>query len=70
MQTLGGSKACGTPPLPWGEGGGEGVCAIDVALRRFIDSPHPLTLSLSPWERGPEALAVCAAGAFILATRQ
>ena len=35
------------PPLPWGEGEGEGV--------RTLDRHYPLTLSLSPWERGPDA---------------
>jgi hypothetical protein len=30
-------------PLPWGEGQGEGVIPID--------SPYPLTPTLSPWER-------------------
>jgi hypothetical protein len=42
-------------PLPWGEGWGEGVRTIREAEPLHIDSAHPLTLSLSPWERGPDA---------------
>jgi hypothetical protein len=41
-------------PLPGGEGGGEGVRTIREAISLLIARAHPLTLSLSPWERGPE----------------
>ena len=70
MTTLGTSQECGKPPLPWGEGGGEGVWTICLAMSHPTDSSYPLTLSLSPWERGPEALTVHAAGFFTLATRR
>ncbi len=40
----------GSLPLPLGEGGGERL--------RIIDRAYPLTLSLSPRERGPEATVV------------
>jgi hypothetical protein len=49
------SSLHGSLPLPWGEGWGEGVRTIREAESLHIDSAHPLTLSLSPWERGPDA---------------
>jgi hypothetical protein len=45
----------GSLPLPWGEGGGEGVILLREAIFSPIHRAYPLTLSLSPWERGPEA---------------
>ena len=47
----------GPPPLPWGEDGDEGVPSHIVAMPHSPHKPYPLTLSLSPWERGPEAKA-------------
>ena len=41
-----------TPPLPWGEGGGEGVRTIGVAMSRLIESAHPLTLVPLPMGEG------------------
>jgi hypothetical protein len=43
-------------PLPWGEGQGEGVFALDAARSRLMDNSYPLTPTLSPGERGLPAL--------------
>jgi hypothetical protein len=50
-----GPQRDGSPPLPLGEGGGEGAMPIGVATSHILDRVPPLTLSLSPWERGPDA---------------
>jgi hypothetical protein len=42
------SRAPGAKPSPIGRGWGEGCCSIEMS--------HPLTLPLSPWERGLEAM--------------
>jgi len=38
------------PPLPPGEGGGEGVFELEGG----VEMPRTLTLTLSRWEREPE----------------
>jgi hypothetical protein len=53
------TQPTGALPSPmgrgWREAPGEGIRSIGRMGNRFMDGAYPLTLSLSPWERGPEA---------------
>jgi hypothetical protein len=42
-------------PSPWGEGRGEGVHPKNLHAMKTSVAPRALTLTLSLWERGPEA---------------
>jgi nitrite reductase (NADH) large subunit len=57
LEELDARGALGRPPLPLGEGGGEGAS--------LTDSLHPLTPTLSPWEReaGRRAFDITVVGA-------
>ena len=43
---------CGTPPHQWGEGWGEGVIPIGVAMSRLTERGVPLTLIPLPMGEG------------------
>jgi nitrite reductase (NADH) large subunit len=57
-ETLGNGRCVASGPLSHGERDqGEGVCVIDVEGACLTESPHPLTPTLSPWERESDRAA-------------